>query len=350
MADPDLRTDVYDLRTEANRGFYTSMHSRICKKGGLSAFTLSGVSTAGILHAYAGTTDPAVAICYISTKRRSLSELSSAKLPWLLDHLVGLVPFSKVIDNDTGNTLILPMGLTKLPRATGRGGWSEEPLESHLGVRPISGVAPMLFTAILKINPRAVIFTRFAGNHTKLDDAVKYWSGMFPGRLFIGWARFHSNVTTMGKGNLQYQALEARMDALQDERALLEESSRRYRQLTETILDINDELDELIDAEEGNPGSKLVTTTAIPGLNEPTGAMPGFGAPRDSGPFLEHNTFVVKCKGTPLVTVYNANQIPELQKIADSHHFTGLGTLFTAWSGDIVPHSAVENALVDLCV
>ena len=162
-------------------------HSKTLEDSSVRLF--KGLKTSGLSQARVLPKErvrPMVAMVLFKDKhpRPSLETLSKMHSKTLNASMAGFVPFSRVLDSERGVTLVLPMGMQKMPSALGyRTRFPEDsdktitvpanpPFPSYTRLGPntdkncalVPNILGKLMTAIKTVCPRMALFTRF-GDH-----------------------------------------------------------------------------------------------------------------------------------------------------------------------------------------
>ena len=365
-----MQTTVYDLDSDALKSCWNSLaaaleqmysgrsvglvdHALKKQNPGSRGFSLGGSHE--YRNVFINRQDPMVSILYAASKPKPLDKLVASEI-------LASVPFSRVHDRETGNVLILPMGLQKWPLA-----WGLSPEGTHV-TEPTPYVLTRLFEEIHTQFPKSVIFTRFAGDHIKETGAIRLWSRMFPHRFCVGWASYDGGlrreIVYPEKLQLE-QDLEAAYDAFLAAEKDYEEARRQYKEQKSSDLAKqrkkaakqrmrdrqrdHDELDDLVDA--FDPSTAVERIDEVRDVARPVEPDPvpqKLRAPTGSGISYENDTLTIRAGLTPLVRIEHASKIPPVKMLLGPEHSDTTGTVFVAWYKDAEP--GAQAGFMDVCV
>ena len=209
-------TEIYDLSEESAWSAWNAIQKTLEDS---SDSMFKGLKTGGLSQARVLPKErvrPMVAVVLFkdtAQPRPSLETLSEMHHKTLNASMAGFVPFSRVLDSERGVTLVLPMGMQKMPSALGyRTRFPKDsdktitvpanpPFPSYTRLGPnldegcalVSNILGKLMAAIKTVCPRMALFTRFAGDHFGWDTswgALNNWSKNFPHRFVVGWTSY----------------------------------------------------------------------------------------------------------------------------------------------------------------
>ena len=385
-------TEIYDLSEESAWSAWNAIQKTLEDS---SDSMFKGLKTGGLSQARVLPKErvrPMVAVVLFkdtAQPRPSLETLSEMHHKTLNASMAGFVPFSRVLDSERGVTLVLPMGMQKMPSALGyRTRFPEDsdktitvpanpPFPSYTRLGPnldedcalVSNILGKLMAAIKTVCPRMALFTRFAGDHFGWDTswgALNNWSKNFPHRFVVGWTSYTTERT-------EYLPTAAQKEMDEIEEALLKLQRKKKKSPADQAE--LDRLNALLKKVQGPDYDKDADYTTDAkwytpvvkqskfGPQELTGSHltppEHFGPPDGSGPYYSRvtDTFEIKAGKQVICRIRNASTVAPIKKLLVSKRYDAsaariggsvLGTAVTCWTEAATRTPVANAALVDL--